>query len=166
MEPNDSVNGTGENGPDSGETESSDPGQSPAQNGDTSHSFGSDSNEQLTTGGDGGGGDSGQTLSEAGEDADQSFSSGRPDESVQTCGNKSVTTSSPGDPDQKTFIEIELVDEEGNPVAGESFEITLPDGTVVDGTLDDNGRARADGFDPGSCQITFPDLDKDAWKSA
>jgi hypothetical protein len=66
---------------------------------------------------------------------------------------------------EKTWIEIELVDEEGNPVPGERYKITLPDGkTVSEGTLDANGRARVEGIDPGTCQISFPDLDKDAWE--
>jgi len=71
------------------------------------------------------------------------------------------------DPKKKSWIEIELVDEDDNPVPGEYYEITLPDGTqVACGTLDNKGFARVDGIDPGSCKITFPKLDKDAWKKA
>jgi type VI secretion system secreted protein VgrG len=66
-----------------------------------------------------------------------------------------------------SWIEIVMVDEDGNPVPGEAYSITLPDGeTVAEGTLDDKGFARVDGIDPGTCQITFPDLDQDAWKKA
>lgn len=65
---------------------------------------------------------------------------------------------------QKThFIEIKLVDEENKPVPGESYKITLPDSSVAEGTLDGNGFARVDGIDPGSCQITFPKRDQEAW---
>lgn len=67
---------------------------------------------------------------------------------------------------KKSWIEIVLVDEEDNPVPGEKYEITLPDKTVKKGTLDENGFARVDGIDPGMCEITFPELDKDAWKRA
>jgi type VI secretion system secreted protein VgrG len=71
------------------------------------------------------------------------------------------------DPKKKSWIEIEMVDEEDQPVTGQRYEITLPDGeTVASGTLDHKGFARVDGIDPGTCQITFPDLDKDAWKPA
>jgi type VI secretion system secreted protein VgrG len=64
-----------------------------------------------------------------------------------------------------SWIEIKLVDEEEMPVPGEMYRITLPDGqTVAEGTLDENGFARVEGFDPGECQVTFPDLDKDSWK--
>lgn len=68
---------------------------------------------------------------------------------------------------EKSWIEVELVDEEDQPVPGERYEITLPDGkTVASGTLDENGFARVDGIDPGTCQVTFPELDKDTWESA
>lgn len=70
------------------------------------------------------------------------------------------------DKEKKSWIEIELVDEEDNPVPGEKYKITLPDGSVAQGTLDQNGFARVEGIDPGTCQITFPDLDKDAWERA
>jgi type VI secretion system secreted protein VgrG len=66
---------------------------------------------------------------------------------------------------KKHWIEIELVDEAGKPVAGEPYQVTLPDGTTVaDGTLDEKGRARVDNIDPGTCKVTFPNLDKEAWE--
>jgi type VI secretion system secreted protein VgrG len=72
---------------------------------------------------------------------------------------------SPENKDKKHWIEIKLVDDAGKPVPGEPYKITLPDGTTVaDGTLDDKGFARVDGIDPGTCKVTFPNLDKDSWK--
>jgi len=68
--------------------------------------------------------------------------------------------------EEKSWIEIELVDEENNPVPGEKYKITLSDGKVKTGTLDQNGLARVEGIEPGTCQITFPNLDKDAWEKA
>ena len=67
-------------------------------------------------------------------------------------------------PDKKSWVEIKLVDEQGNPVPGEKYLITVPDGTDVEGTLDSNGEARVEGIDPGNCKITFPELDKRTWK--
>jgi type VI secretion system secreted protein VgrG len=67
---------------------------------------------------------------------------------------------------KKSWIEIELVDEDGNPVPGETYLVTTPDGAVAQGTLDENGFARVEGMDPGTCKITFPALDKDAWEKA
>src|SRR5688572_18564227 len=63
-----------------------------------------------------------------------------------------------------TWIEIRLVDMEGNPVANEPYRIKLPDGGVRQGKLDSNGRAREEGIRPGTCQVCFPELDQDAWE--
>jgi hypothetical protein len=68
------------------------------------------------------------------------------------------------DKEEKSWIEIEMVDEEDAPVPGEKYKITLPDGKVAQGTLDSEGFARVEGIEPGTCQITFPNLDKDAWE--
>jgi hypothetical protein len=66
---------------------------------------------------------------------------------------------------KKSWIEIELQDEDKNPVPGMRYKITLPDGeTVAEGTLDDKGLAQLDGIDPGNCIVTFPDLDAEAWE--
>jgi hypothetical protein len=64
----------------------------------------------------------------------------------------------------KSWIKIRLVDKDGQPVQGERYRIELPDGTVRQGTLDSKGQAHIGGIDPGNCQITFPNLDKDAWE--
>jgi hypothetical protein len=65
-----------------------------------------------------------------------------------------------------TWIEIELVDEGNKPVPGEKYKITLPDNSVAGGTLDEKGFARIEGIVPGTCKITFPNLEKDAWGPA
>jgi hypothetical protein len=65
------------------------------------------------------------------------------------------------------WVEIELKTDSGDPVTGEPYIITLPDGTVAAGTLDEKGLARIEGLpDAGSCQATFPKRDKTAWKPA
>lgn len=69
--------------------------------------------------------------------------------------------------EKNSWIEIEMVNEEDKPVTGMAYRVTLPDGeTVAEGTLDDKGYARIEGIEPGSCKITFPNLDKDAWEAA
>ena len=65
---------------------------------------------------------------------------------------------------RQSWIEIKLVDEHGHPSAGERYVLELADGTFINGRLDDSGKARVDGIDPGSCNVIFPDLDKDEWK--
>jgi len=67
-------------------------------------------------------------------------------------------------PPEKKWIEIELVDEAGLPVAGEKYEVELPDGKIATGTTGPKGIARVNGVKPGSCKIRFPNLDKDAWE--
>jgi type VI secretion system secreted protein VgrG len=66
---------------------------------------------------------------------------------------------------KNSWIEIELVDKDQKPVPGERYRITLPDGAVAEGTLNEKGFARVDGIEPGTCQITFPNLEKEAWKA-
>jgi uncharacterized protein (DUF2345 family) len=62
-----------------------------------------------------------------------------------------------------SWVEIELIDDDGQPVPGARYRVTLPDGTVDEGTLDGQGRARIEGFEPGDCQIEFPDFDGREW---
>ncbi len=66
----------------------------------------------------------------------------------------------------KTWIEIELLDANKKPVAGEPYEVELPNKKVATGTTGADGVARIEGVDPGTCKIRFPRLDKDSWKKA
>jgi len=66
---------------------------------------------------------------------------------------------------QKTgWIAITLVDEAGKCMPGEQYEITLPNGEVATGTLDEKGAARIDGIESGQCQVGFPNLENDQWR--
>lgn len=65
-----------------------------------------------------------------------------------------------------TWIEICLIGEDRKPIPGERYKIELPDGSTREGRLDDKGLARVDGIDPGSCTVTFPALDEEAWVKA
>jgi hypothetical protein len=64
------------------------------------------------------------------------------------------------------WIEIQLVGEDGSPVAWEEYSITQPDGVVVTGVLGRDGSAHVDMDPAGNCVITFPRLDRDAWEPA
>jgi len=66
-------------------------------------------------------------------------------------------------PQNATWVEIELLDDQGNPVGGARYSIELPDGSVHNGTLDSQGVARYDGIIPGACSINFPDYDGKDW---
>jgi len=59
---------------------------------------------------------------------------------------------------ETTFIAIQLVDPEKQPIPNAKYRLTLPDGSVREGALSANGYVRIDGIPPGKCQVTFPDL--------
>ncbi len=65
---------------------------------------------------------------------------------------------------EKVWVAIRLRDEFGQPVAGEAYRIEAPGGILREGSLDANGFARENGLDPGVCEVTFPRLDKFAWR--
>lgn len=88
-----------------------------------------------------------------------------------TCGGTATSSSSAFDdssdvvsPEKKSWIAIKLVDEDGKPVPNEEYRVILPDGSTVEGDLNKRGFACLRGIDPGTCQITFPNLDQSAWK--
>lgn len=57
------------------------------------------------------------------------------------------------------WIEIRLVDEAARPIAGERYELSLPDGNAKQGRTDEFGIVRVDPIHkPGNCRIYFPDL--------
>ena len=66
--------------------------------------------------------------------------------------------------EKTSWIEIELVGEDDEPIPGEKYKITVPDDSVAEGTLDEKGLARVEGFEKGTCKVCFPDLDKEAWE--
>lgn len=62
-----------------------------------------------------------------------------------------------------TWIELELVGEDGVAVADEEFLVVTADGEELRGKTDANGLARLEGIADGDCSICFPALDRDAW---
>jgi len=71
-----------------------------------------------------------------------------------------------GDETKKSWIKIKLIDEAGNPVPGEAYKVKTSDGRTASGSLDEKGEAEVKGIEPGNCEITFPNLDKEAWEDA
>jgi hypothetical protein len=65
---------------------------------------------------------------------------------------------------EKTWVEIELLDDDGVPVASERYTIRVPDGSTREGRLDAGGRARVDNIDPGMCEVSFPDIEAREWR--
>lgn len=68
-------------------------------------------------------------------------------------------------PAETHWIGIELKDEEGNPVADESFRVKLADGSIKSGRLDAEGKARIEDVPAGKHEINFPRLHGDDWKA-
>jgi len=69
------------------------------------------------------------------------------------------------DEEKTSWIEIQMVGEDDRPIPGEAYRVVLPDGeTVAEGTLDDKGFARIEGFEAGACKVSFPKLDREAWE--
>ena len=64
------------------------------------------------------------------------------------------------------WIELQLIDEADQPVASQRFEITLPDGSTRTGQTDAEGVGRVEGIHTsGICQISFTELDQEAWEA-
>ena len=88
-----------------------------------------------------------------------------PHPKIPTYTKPSHKPDSPQNQNKTSWIEINLVDDEGDPVAGERYRVTLTDGTTIaEGTTDEKGFAKVTNIDPGSCKITFPNIDGRAWK--
>ncbi|REL27693.1 hypothetical protein DXX93_14760 [Thalassotalea euphylliae] len=81
-------------------------------------------------------------------------------------GSANQTENSEQEEAPSACLEIELVDEQDQPLAGEKYQVELPDGTMAKGTLDNKGYVKIAGFEPGNCQVSFPDIDSKAWEKA
>jgi hypothetical protein len=92
-------------------------------------------------------------LAASGAGADKNFADQPATDPVKPC-------------QKKTWVAIELKDNEGNPVPGEAYRIELPDGRVMEGNLDQMGTAGVNLIDPGNCKITFTNLHAKSWKPA
>ncbi len=83
---------------------------------------------------------------------------------VSYTGETFTPTPPEEEPAEGNWISIELKDDDdGNPVAGEYYEITTPSGKVLSGNLNVNGRAKRFVKEEGDCKITFPRRDEKEW---
>ena len=109
------------------------------------------------------GGSNNSALDNAASDANQNMSPAPVGSPTQSCGSPPPADTVVS-PDKKHWIAIELVDEDGKHVPYEDYRITLPDGTVIEDSLDRKGRAKITGIDSGTCKVSFPDRDAADWK--
>jgi hypothetical protein len=90
-------------------------------------------------------------LAQSGAAADQGFSEQPASQTAVDCKDK-------------TWVAIELLDPDGKPVPKEEYRLQLPDGSIQEGTLDENGAASISGIDPGTCKVCFPRIDGRVWR--
>ncbi len=64
------------------------------------------------------------------------------------------------------WIEVVLLGEDDQPIPNARYSIELANGETVEGRLGRDGTARVSGIPLGSCRVTFPELDEDAWACA
>ncbi len=61
------------------------------------------------------------------------------------------------------MIAFTLVNQDGSPVQGMKYEITLPDKSRRKGLTDSSGHVLITDIEPGDCEISFPDLHAAEW---
>lgn len=66
----------------------------------------------------------------------------------------------------RSWIALELVDGDDEPVSGVRYEIRLPNGVVVTGRTDQLGRGYVSNTPLGQCTIVLPDCDRELWSRA
>lgn len=66
---------------------------------------------------------------------------------------------------EKTWIEIEVAFEDGEPYSG-NVEVRLADGSLQTAATNAQGILRLEGITPGTCKVSFPDVDAASWAPA
>lgn len=62
----------------------------------------------------------------------------------------------------KDWIEVQIQYEDGSPFDG-SYAVLLPNGRKTEGTPNADGLVRIEDVDPGSCKLSFSQLDASVW---
>ncbi len=82
----------------------------------------------------------------------------------ETLGLSEVPPDVKGHESKPSWIEIEMVDEEGQPVVGEVIELLGPQGEKLSGVTGEDGVAHIRVPEQGNCEISFVNLDPAAWE--
>ncbi|MDA8140074.1 MAG: type VI secretion system tip protein TssI/VgrG [Desulfobacteraceae bacterium] len=64
---------------------------------------------------------------------------------------------------ESAWIEVQLLDDQDQPKAGEQFYITAANGKQYSGVTNAQGIGRVEKLPPGMCRLDFARLDKDLW---
>ena len=67
-------------------------------------------------------------------------------------------------PEHRTFVEFQLLEPGGDPVADEPYVVRLPDGSEQTGNTDAEGKCRFEEIEPGSARISFPQRENNEWR--
>ena len=65
---------------------------------------------------------------------------------------------------ESAFVQVEVADSQGNPVANELVRVEFADGTVKEAKLDGSGKAKVSGPKPGSAKVSLPNVDTAVWE--
>jgi len=85
------------------------------------------------------------------------------DEDVET----ESTSEKPKEEPKRTWVEIEMVGGDDKGLPGIRYRLKLGDGTTREGRTSESGIARIDDLDPrDDVELSFPDLDQEAWDKA
>jgi hypothetical protein len=72
----------------------------------------------------------------------------------------------PPPPVETAWIEVLVVDEDDEPVAGQAYEIRLSDGRLRRARTNEHGILRYEALPEGTCEVTLVALDQSAWQAA
>lgn len=104
------------------------------------------------------------SLEAAQKDADTNFPATPVQGAATPCGTPPPPPTTKDPSTEKTWIEYHLVDEDGISVPGAQYRVKTPDGSMIDGAFDRNGKTRISMIDPGNCKIWLLDVDGKEWK--
>jgi hypothetical protein len=104
------------------------------------------------------------SLEAAQKDADTKFPATPVQGAAAPCGTPAPPPRTKDPSTEKTWIEYQLVDEDGISVPGAQYRVKTPDGSMIDGAFDRKGKARIPTIDPGNCKIWLLDVDGKEWK--
>jgi hypothetical protein len=79
-------------------------------------------------------------------------------------GNGPAVSSAAAKKVEKDSVHCSIKDESGKPLAGISYNLKKPDGSIIEGKSDAKGEINLSGINPGTCEISFPELHEDEWK--
>jgi len=85
-------------------------------------------------------------------------------EAVREATDRTVPQAGTTEGETFSWIELELKDDDDQPVPFARYLVIPPDDRPREGFLDQHGFARVNGIPPGSCKIRFPDFDGRSWE--